>query len=115
MMIQWSPPYYINDRPDGDGERFIEATIWTAVTKHGSAMQNRSFYAGDNLPFLRAHRRLKSIHLIATDPPFNKSRNFYSSRNRRRLSRPLGSWERDVQPEEMDQSHPRRIKPRSGR
>ena len=20
--------YYINDRPDGDGERFIEATIW---------------------------------------------------------------------------------------
>ena len=21
--------YYFNDRPDGDGERFIEATIWT--------------------------------------------------------------------------------------
>ena len=21
--------YYINDRADGDGERFIEATIWT--------------------------------------------------------------------------------------
>ena len=20
--------YYFNDRPDGDGERFIEATIW---------------------------------------------------------------------------------------
>ncbi len=20
--------YYFNDRPDGDGERFIEATLW---------------------------------------------------------------------------------------
>lgn len=41
------------------------------------SMQNRSFFHGDNLPFLRA-LPAASIHLTATDPLFNKKRNFYS-------------------------------------
>ena len=36
---------------------------------------NRSIYCGDNLPFLRGLGS-GSIHLIATDPPFNKDRDF---------------------------------------
>ena len=33
--------------------------------------KNRTLYHGDNLPFLRALNS-ESVHLIATDPPFNK-------------------------------------------
>ena len=43
-------------------------------------IQNRGYFAGDNLPSLRGIAD-NSIHLIATDPPFNKSRNFCRSAN----------------------------------
>ena len=40
--------------------------------------QNRALYHGDNLDFLRGMNS-ESIHLIATDPPFNKSRDFHAT------------------------------------
>ena len=58
--------------------------------------QNRSVCLGDNLPFLRA-LPADSIHLIATDPPFNKGRRF-SNRAREAGFRDSWSWERDVAP-----------------
>ncbi len=39
---------------------------------------NRTLYHGDNLPFLRGMNSA-TIHLIATDPPFNKGRDFHAT------------------------------------
>ncbi len=66
----------------------------------GGSMQNRSFFPGDNLPSLRAIAD-SSIHLIATDPPFNKNRNFYSKANGAGF-RDRWTWERDVELEWID-------------
>lgn len=66
------------------------------MTEPGNAIQNRSFFPGDNLPFLRAIAD-NSIHLIATDPPFNKNRSFYSGATGAGF-RDKWSWQRDVQP-----------------
>ena len=41
---------------------------------------NRTLYHGDNLPFLRGINS-GTIHLIATDPPFNKGRDFHATRD----------------------------------
>ena len=38
---------------------------------------NRTLYHGDNLPFLRGMNS-GTVNLIATDPPFNKNRDFHS-------------------------------------
>lgn len=38
---------------------------------------NRTLFHGDNLPFLRGLNS-KSVHLIATDPPLNKGRDFHA-------------------------------------
>ena len=40
--------------------------------------QNRTLYHGDNLDFLRGMDS-ETVHLIATDPPFNKSRDFHAT------------------------------------
>ena len=40
--------------------------------------QNRTLFHGDNLKFLRAMNS-ESVHLIATDPPFNKKRDFHTT------------------------------------
>ena len=39
---------------------------------------NRTLFHGDNLPFLRGINS-GTIHLIATDPPFNKGRDFHAT------------------------------------
>ena len=70
------------------------------MTGASSPIQNRSFFPGDNLLFLRAIAD-DSIHLIATDPPFNKSRNFYSGATGAGF-RDTWSWQRDVQPSWID-------------
>ncbi len=59
---------------------------------------NRTLCQGDNLPFLRA-LPAESIHLIATDPPFNKNRDFYSADNTAGFS-DKWSWAVDVPPED---------------
>ena len=40
--------------------------------------RNRTLFHGDNLPFLRGMNS-ETIDLIATDPPFNKSRDFHAT------------------------------------
>ena len=40
--------------------------------------KNRTLYHGDNLDFLRGMNS-ESVHLIATDPPFNKGRDFHAT------------------------------------
>ena len=39
---------------------------------------NRTLYHGDNLTFLRGMNS-GTVNLIATDPPFNKSRDFHAT------------------------------------
>ena len=60
--------------------------------------ENRTLYHGDNLPFLRGMNS-GTVNLIATDPPFNKNRDFHADPDR------LGSnarfqdrwrWDKDV-------------------
>ena len=41
---------------------------------------NRTLYHGDNLAFLRGMNS-ETIHLIATDPPFNKNQDFHATPN----------------------------------
>ena len=40
--------------------------------------KNRTLFHGDNLDFLRAMNS-ESVDLIATDPPFNKGRDFHAT------------------------------------
>jgi len=40
--------------------------------------KNRTLYHGDNLDFLRGMNSA-TVHLIATDPPFNKARDFHAT------------------------------------
>ena len=40
--------------------------------------QNRTLYHGDNLNFLRGMNS-ETVHLIATDPPFNKNKDFHAT------------------------------------
>ncbi len=57
---------------------------------------NRAIFLGDNLPFLRSLPD-ESIHLVATDPPFNKNRDFYAPGSGAGFS-DKWSWQADVQP-----------------
>ena len=74
--------------------------------------QNRTLFHGDNLPFLRAMNS-ESIDLIATDPPFNKGRDFHATPDSLAAGarfQDRWSWERDVHEEWTDQitdDHPR--------
>ena len=67
--------------------------------------ENRTLFHGDNLEFLRAMNS-KSVHLIATDPPFNKGRDFHATPDS--LSDGASfhdrwSWDKDVHEEWVDQ------------
>ena len=66
--------------------------------------QNRSLYHGDNLDFLRGMNS-ETVHLIATDPPFNKNRDFLAdpdSLAKGARFKDRWQWERDVQEEWVD-------------
>lgn len=67
--------------------------------------QNRTLFHGDNLPFLRAMNS-ESVDLIATDPPFNKGRDFHATPDSLASGAKFQdrwSWERDVHQEWADQ------------
>ena len=74
--------------------------------------QNRTLFHGDNLPFLRAMNS-DSVDLIATDPPFNKGRDFHATPDSLAAGAKFQdrwSWERDVHEDWTDQitdDHPR--------
>ena len=74
--------------------------------------RNRTLFHGDNLAFLRAMNS-ESVDLIATDPPFNKGRDFHATPDSLAAGarfQDRWSWERDVHEEWTDQitdDHPR--------
>ena len=73
---------------------------------------NRTLFHGDNLGFLRAMNS-ESVDLIATDPPFNKGRDFHATPDSLAAGarfQDRWSWERDVHQEWVDEiadDHPR--------
>ena len=77
--------------------------------------RNRTLFHGDNLGFLRAMNS-ESVDLIATDPPFNKGRDFHATPDSLAAGarfQDRWSWERDVHEEWTDQitdDHPRLMK-----
>ncbi len=67
--------------------------------------QSRTLYRGDNLPFLRGMNS-ESVHLIATDPPFKKGRDFHATPNSLAAGAKFQdrwSWADDVEGEWVDQ------------
>ena len=66
--------------------------------------QNRTLFQGDNLPFLQGLNS-GTVDLIATDPPFNKSRDFHATPNSLAAGARFTDrwrWDTDVQPEWVD-------------
>ena len=66
--------------------------------------QNRTLYHGDNLDFLRGMNS-ETVHLIATDPPFKKGKDFHATPDSLAAGarfRDRWSWERDVHVEWTD-------------
>jgi hypothetical protein len=66
---------------------------------------NRTLYHGDNLGFLRGMNS-GTVQLIATDPPFNKNKDFHATPDS--LAAGAGfqdrwRWDKDVHPEWLDQ------------
>ncbi|MCY3781518.1 MAG: DNA methyltransferase [Chloroflexi bacterium] len=60
--------------------------------------KNRTLYHGDNLDFLRGMNS-ETVHLIATDPPFNKNRDFHATPDslaKGASFKDRWSWDRDV-------------------
>ena len=67
--------------------------------------ENRTLFHGDNLRFLRAMNS-ESVRLIATDPPFNKGRDFHAtpdSLSSGASFQDRWSWDKDVHEEWVDQ------------
>ncbi len=84
--------------------------------------ENRTLFHSDNLPILRAMNS-ESVDLIATDPPFNKSKDFHATPDSLAAGASFQdrwSWERDVHEDWTDQitdrfdnvkrTHPDRVK-----
>ena len=66
--------------------------------------ENRTLYQGDNLPFLQGLNSA-TVDLIATDTPFNKSRDFHATPNKLATGARFTDrwrWDVDVQPEWID-------------
>ena len=66
--------------------------------------KNRSLFHHDNLAVLRGMNS-ETVHLIATDPPFNKGRDFHATPNSLADGASFHdrwSWEKDVHPEWVD-------------
>ena len=71
----------------------------------GLNVKNRTLFHGDNLKFLRAMNS-KSVDLIATDPPFNKGRDFHATPDSLAAGarfQDRWSWEQDVHEVWVDQ------------
>ena len=74
--------------------------------------RNRTLFHGDNLEFLRAMNS-ESVDLIATDPPFNKGRDFHATPDSLSAGAKFQdrwSWENDVHQSWIDQitdDHPK--------
>ena len=72
---------------------------------HKENWQNRTLFHGDNLKFMQAMNS-ESVDLIATDPPFNKGRDFHATPDSLAAGAKFQdrwSWEKDVHQEWVDQ------------
>ena len=61
-------------------------------------LRNRTLFHGDNLDFLRGVNS-NTVHLIATDPPFNKGKDFHATYNKLAAGarfKDRWKWETDV-------------------
>ena len=70
-----------------------------------SGIKNRTLFHGDNLKMLRGIDT-ETIHLIATDPPFNKGRDFHATPDSLASGASFQDrwpWENDVHQEWVDQ------------
>ena len=68
-------------------------------------VRNRTLYHGDNLPVLRGMNS-GSVDLIATDPPFNKGKDFHATPDSLAAGAKFQdrwSWADDVEGEWVDQ------------
>ena len=66
--------------------------------------KNRTLYHGDNLEFMRGMNS-GTVHLIATDPPFNKNKDFHATPDSLASGARFAdrwSWEKDVHDEWVD-------------
>ncbi len=73
--------------------------------KSAANWRNRTLFHGDNLQFLRAMNS-ESVDLIATDPPFNKGRDFHATPDSLAAGAKFQdrwSWEKDVHESWVDQ------------
>ena len=82
----------------------MTAAIREALSMAAPNFHNRTLYHGDNLPFLRGMDS-ETVDLVATDPPFNKSRDFHATPDSlaagaRFVDR--WSWDKDVHPDWID-------------
>ena len=67
--------------------------------------KNRTLYHGDNLDFLRGMNS-ESVHLIATDPPFNKNKDFHATPDSLSAGarfKDRWKWDKDVEEEWIDE------------
>ena len=74
-------------------------------SSHKPNWENRTLFHGDNLKFMRAMNS-GSVDLIATDPPFNKGRDFHATPDSLASGarfQDRWKWENDVHPEWIDQ------------
>ena len=65
---------------------------------------NRTLFHGDNLPFLRGMDS-ETVDLVATDPPFNKSKDFHATPDSLAAGARFSdrwSWDKDVHPDWVD-------------
>ena len=68
--------------------------------------RNRTLYHGDNLEFLRGMNS-ETVDLVATDPPFNKGRDFHATPDSLAEGAKFHdrwSWEKDIEGEWIDQT-----------
>ena len=59
---------------------------------------NRTLFQGDNLEFMQSMNS-ESVHLIATDPPFNKGKDFHATPESLSAGASFGDrwrWEEDI-------------------
>ena len=74
-------------------------------SKPSTNWDNRTLFHGDNLDFMRAMNS-ESIDLIATDPPFNKGRDFHATPDSLAAGAKFQdrwTWESDIHPNWIDQ------------
>ena len=83
----------------------IASANWKPTDMTEPNWENRTLFHGDNLDFMRAMNS-DSVDLIATDPPFNKGRDFHATPDSLAAGASFQdrwSWERDVHQEWVDQ------------